>query len=306
MDMRKIFLPIILALLCLTGTRIEGGDNDDHRGIIKVLIVDGFSNHDWEATTKAISSILHRDEEIEIHISTVPNENTDSWKEWKPPFNNYAVVIQNTNDISKEGSWPEPAKRSLESYIANGGGMLVFHSANNAFPDWVEYNRMIGLGWRNKEFGPAIVVKDDKPVTIPAGEGDHTGHGERVDAVITRMGEHPVHRGLPKEWMAADIEVYRYARGPAENISILSYAKDAETGLNFPTEWVVEYDKGRIYNSTFGHYWHNLPEDPPGIRCIGFRTLLHRATRWLAGAEITEDAPDNFPSKDQISLADPN
>lgn len=53
----------------------------------------------------------------------------------------------------------------------NGGSMLVFHSGNNAFPEWQAYNQMIGLGWRHKHFGKSIVIEDGRPVIIPVGEG---------------------------------------------------------------------------------------------------------------------------------------
>ena len=270
---------------------------------IRVLIVDGFSNHDWKATTADIREILAQDEDVEVSVSTVPNESEPSWKEWRPRFADYDVVIQNTNDISGKGVWPTGAQRALESYMKEGGGLLIFHSANNAFPEWKEYNRMIGLGWRKKDFGPAIHLVDGKEVRVPAGEGGSTGHGKRLDTVITRHGDHPIHTGLPRQWMAADLEVYRYARGPAENLQVISSTKDPQTGFHFPVEWVVGYGSGRIYNSTFGHHWHTQKEQPPGMRCVGFRTVFLRAVQWLAKREVDAVVPSAFPNVEEVSLA---
>ncbi len=281
------------------------GSNTTPQRSIRVLIVDGFSNHDWRATTEAIQSILSHDEALTVEVSTIPAQSSPDWPEWNPDFEAYAVVIQNTNDISKKGAWPDAARTSFERYIHEGGGMLAFHSANNAFPQWEAYNQMIGLGWRKNDFGPSIIIEHDKPIRIPTGEGGHTGHGPRVDTVITRLGEHPIHAGLPKQWMAADTEIYRYARGPAENLTVLSYAQDEKTGIHFPTEWVVSYGKGRIYTSTFGHHWHKLSEAPPGMRCRGFQTILQRAVRWAAGADVPTEAPAEFPTKGQVSLQKP-
>ena len=294
---------VLLAVLFAPSTLRAEQPSEQPHTTIKVLIVDGFSNHDWQATTRAIVSILEEDGGFAIETSTVPEQDHPSWPQWDPGFDRYDVVIQNTNDITQKGAWPEPAKRSLERYVEGGGGLLVFHSGNNAFKDWPAYNRMIGLGWREQDFGPAIVIQDGHAVRIPAGEGGKTGHGKRTDTPITRLGDHPIHRGLPRVWMAADTEIYRYARGPAEDLSVLSYAKEAKTGLNFPTEWVIAYGKGRVYTSTFGHYWHNQSKDPRGIRCRGFQTLLPRATRWLAGTDVPATVPDDFPTKDQTSLA---
>ena len=262
---------------------------------IRVLIIDGFSNHDWEATTRHLLEILSRDPQIICEVSTIPDEKSETWASWQAKFSNYDVVIQNTNDIGRRGSWPESAKSLFDSYIKNGGGMLAFHSANNAFPDWPAYNEMIGLGWRKKDFGDAIVIENEKVLRIAKGKGENTGHGKRFDALITRLGNHPIHMNLPKQWRAADLEVYRYARGPAKNLTVLSFAKDAKTQLNFPVEWIVNYGEGRIYTSTYGHHWHNQTESPAGMRCAAFQTLLLRSIYWLAKREVPNTIPDNFP-----------
>ena len=49
------------------------------------------------------------------------------------------------------------AVRNEEEQIREGGGLVVFHAANNAFLNWPEYNDMIGLGWREKTFGPGYI-----------------------------------------------------------------------------------------------------------------------------------------------------
>lgn len=299
MKLPILYLFAILLLVAILPARAETETVRDMS--TRILIVDGFSNHDWRATTGAIQSMLAKLERVEVEISTVPEE-SEACKDWLPDFGSYDVVIQNTNDINNGRSWPEPAKSAFEKYMIQGGAMLVFHSANNAFPNWPEYNKMIGLGWRKKNFGSAIVIEDGKTVMVPKGEGGNTGHGKRVDARVTRMGEHAIHKGLPKSWLAADMEVYRYARGPAGNLEVLSYAGDAETGKNFPVEWVVTYGKGRVYNSTYGHYWHDLNEDPPGMRCMAFQTLFGRAVMWLAGRKIDPTLPRGFPDGNQVSL----
>ena len=103
-----------------------------------------------------------------------------------------------------------------------------------------------------------------------------------------------------KQWRA-DLEA-PLARGPAKNLTVLSYAKEAKTQLNFPVEWVVHYGEGRIYTSTYGHHWHNQTESPAGMRCAAFQTLLHRAIYWLAKREVPGTIPNNFPGTEKISL----
>jgi type 1 glutamine amidotransferase len=104
--------------------------------------------------------------------------------------------------------------------------------------------------------------------------------------------------------MTPKIEVYTWARGPAENIEVLSWAEDPATKDRWPIEWTVAYGKGRIYTSTFGHVWKD-EENPVNFRCAGFQTLLLRTVQWLAKREVDEPVPADFPTETRTSLRDP-
>ena len=191
-----------------------------------VLIVDGFSNHDWRKTTAFIDATLSDTGLFDVAVSTSPSEaDAPGWEEWRPAFSDYAVVVLNMNNIQQpEIRWPPQVEQDLEAYVNGGGGLLVYHSANNAFPHWPEYDRMIGLGWRDKDHGPALQLQADGTIErIPAGAGDDTSHGPRQDTLVMRLNDHPINNGMPQRWMTPDIEVYTHARGPAEELTVLSY-----------------------------------------------------------------------------------
>ncbi len=271
---------------------------------VRVLIVDGFGNHDWQRTTRLIRGILAPQPLFHTAVTTAPakaDEPADAT--WNPDFSNCDVVIQTCNDINGSGAiWPERVRRNFETFVSAGGGVFVFHSGNNAFATWEAYNAMIGLAWRNQDFGTAIRVKPDESLErIPAGEGTGTGHGARTDRLIHRLGEHPIHVGLPRVWQTPLIEVYTYARGPAANLTVLSWAEDPGRHERWPIEWTVTFGKGRIYTSTFGHVWKD-EADPVDLRCAGFQTLLVRAVTWLARREIDPTVPADFPTAEAISL----
>jgi hypothetical protein len=273
---------------------------------IRVLIVDGFSNHDWRLTTRYIRTILERAGGFAVEVSTSPpTADAPGWDDWRPRFADYDVVVQNSNDIDGGPSWPAQVREDLERFVRNGGGLYVWHSGNNAFPDWSAYNEMIGIGWRDQSFGIAIAVRDDGSLRryLP-GEGESTNHGPRFDALVTRLGDHPIHRGLPRQWRAADIEVYYFVRGPAKRLQVLSYAREPKTGLNWPTEWTVRYGRGRVYTSTFGHVWKG-DRHPVTVRDIGVQTLLARGLQWLARRPVDKSVPDNFPAADETSVGPP-
>jgi type 1 glutamine amidotransferase len=275
--------------------------------IIRVLIVDGFSNHNWQQTTLLTKKILEDSTLFLVDVSTAPpTRESSGWKSWRPEFAQYDVVVQNCNSLGGGPSWPSEVQRDLERFVGSGGGLYILHSGNNSFPRWKEYNRMIGLGWRNKRFAWGITIgPDGSAIRVPPGQGGNTSHGKRIDAVLTRLGAHPIHKDLPERWKVADLEVYSYARGPAENLRVLSYAHEPETGLNFPIEWVMNYGKEKVYNSTFGHVWKG-DTNPPSMRCVAFQTLLIRALEWLSGTGVTWPVPDNFPDDKKVQLQTKN
>jgi uncharacterized protein len=297
-----LFLIVTTALLaCLPGRQSLAADAAPRR--IKVLIVDGFSNHDWKLTTQLIRGILEPSGLFDVAVSTSPpTAASPGWDQWRPAFGDVDVVIQNCNDINGGPSWPRPVQAALEDFVRNGGGMLAFHSGNNAFPNWPAYNQMIGLGWRKKDQGIALTIdKDEKIVAIPSGEGLNTGHGQRNNVLVHLLGDHPIHAGMPRAWMTPGLEVYYYARGPAQNVEVLSYGYDPRTKMNWPLEWTVAYGKGRVYTSTFGHVWKGDVQ-PVSMRCAGEQTLLMRALQWLAKRPITVPIPADFPTAAAVSI----
>ena len=272
----------------------------------KVLIVEGLSNHDWRKRVDILRNIISKDPSFEVDVSLSPSVAGDpAWATWRPKFSNYDVVISGYNDIGVSGGlrWPTEVETALENYLSKGGGMMAFHEANNSFPAWTEYNKMIGLGWRDKNAGKAVIIEADETLTtVAVGAGQSTGHGARVNVEVKRLADnHPIYAGLPDSWMAADLEVYRYARGPAENLSVLTYAKDPSTGLQFPIEWATSYGTGRVYVATYGHTWFDVA-DPAGMRCAAFQTILPRALKWLAKKDLGNAVPVDFPSPTAISL----
>ena len=271
---------------------------------IKVLIVDGYSNHDWQRTTRLVRGILEPTGLFEVKVNTAPASTNDpGYAAWSPAFSNCDVVIQTCNDLGGRGApWPAAVRESFEKFVRNGGGVFVLHSGNNAFADWEAYNQIIGLGWRRKDYGYALRLGPDETIErIPPGQGAGTAHGPRTDRVIHRLGDHPIHAGLPREWRTPLIEVYTYARGPAENLTVLSWAEDPKTAERWPIEWTVQYGKGRVYNSTFGHVWRD-EADPVDMRCAGFQTIFVRALQWLAQRPVTFSVPDDFPTADATVL----
>lgn len=260
---------------------------------LKLLIIDGQNNHDWKATTPVLKSALEKTGRFTVDVATTPpgGQAKEAWGKFRPKFADYQAVLSNYNGEL----WPAPVQKDLENYVAGGGGLVIVHAANNAFPEWAEFNKMIGLGWRDSKFGERLYLDDEgKEVRVPKGEGKGTGETNHPYAVVVRDANHPITKGVPKEWMHAKDQLMHNLRGPAEGMKVLATTYCPATKANEPIVWTVEYGKGRIVHTPMGH-------DVFAMSCVGFVTTMQRSTEWAATGKVSIAIPENFPSTDKPS-----
>jgi type 1 glutamine amidotransferase len=265
---------------------------------LKVLIVDGQNNHKWDITTPVLKDALESSGAFTVEVSTTPPKNSpaEAWKDWHPTFSNYAAIISNYNGEP----WPVTVRGSFDNYVKGGGGFVSIHAANNSFPEWAEYNQMIGVGgWggRNETSGPWLYVKDGK-LFRDTSKGNGGAHGPQHEFIVEIQNTaHPVTRGLPKRWMHAKDELYSRLRGPAENVEILATAVSDLTGQNEPNLMVLSYGKGRVFHTTLGHADYSMLDR-------GFYETLQRGTEWAATGDTrtTADLPADFPTEAKVSV----
>lgn len=98
---------------------------------------------------------------------------------------------------------------------------------------------MIGMGWRKADFGKFIQIKDGRLEEIPTGAVKGASHSPRIDAVVHRDGDQEVYANLPRSWKSADLEVYSCARGPLENLMVLSFSREPKNDIDFPIDQSV-------------------------------------------------------------------
>ncbi len=263
---------------------------------LKLLIIDGQNNHDWKAMTPPMKASLEKTGRFAVDVATTPDSRAPqaAWDSFRPEFSKYDVVLSNYNGQP----WPEPVQKALEKYVADGGGLVVVHAANNAFEGWTEWNKMIGLGWRGPGFGDRLTLDDKgQVVRTPKGEGPGAGHGpQHPYKIVVRDAEHPVTQGMPHEWLHARDELYHGQRGPAADMHILAtaYSDKAKggTGTNEPMIWTIPYGKGRVFTTVMGHVGGG---DLTSIQDPGFQTVVARGAEWAATGKVTLPIPADFP-----------
>lgn len=317
----KTIMKNLLNIALATGFAFASASGADK---IKVLIIDGQNNHSaWPKTTLIMRDDLRATGKFDVDIARtkftwngkqeaaslrladvgptedLPRPKTDP--DFKPDFSKYNVIVSNFG--YQAAPWPEETQKAFEKYMHDGGGFVSVHAADNCFPEWLEYNRMIGVGgWggRSPSAGPYVYInKDGKEVRDP-GPGACGSHGPLNDFLITtRSQTSPIMKGLPAHWMHASDECYSRLRGPAENMEILATAAEPQKlrdeGRNEPMIMTIRYHKGRVFHTTLGHHLESF-------ECVGFKTTFIRGTEWAATGNVTlTDIPANFPTDKAVS-----
>lgn len=209
--------------------------------VIKTLIIDGQNNHvQWPKVTFMIKKYLEETGRFSVdvqrtkytwqgeeYIKSFPIDGvaeTEILKKpqadpnFKPDFSKYDLVICNFGWNAAD--LPAETQKSFEEFIKNGGGMVVLHAADNSFPQWLDYNKMIGLGgWgdRSEKDGPYVYYNNENQLIRDNTDGKAGSHGAQHEFTIEiRDPKHPITKDMPMNWLHTKDELYDRLRGPTE------------------------------------------------------------------------------------------
>jgi hypothetical protein len=262
---------------------------------LKALIVDGQNNHAcWPKTTSMMKKYLEDTGLFTVDVVTHAPKGEDPT--FRPAFGDYAVVVSNFGHGA--ANWPAVTRTAFEDYMTQGGGFVAVHAADNSFPEWAAYNKMIGLGgWggRDEKSGPFVYYTADGKIVRDPSPGPGGSHGPQAPfAVIVRDANHPITKGMPATWMHAKDELYDSLRGPAENMQVLATAFSPKTRRHEPIMMTIDYGKGRVFHTPMGHEIYSM-------ECIGFINTFQRGTEWAATGKVSLPVAADFPKAEAAS-----
>jgi hypothetical protein len=136
---RRLFLTLLAIIFSGMVCSAQAGERKIH-----VLIVDGFSNHDWRQTTSLLRSILDRTGLFEVAVSTAPETAGDpAWAAWHPKFSravgcpwvfpilpavylaSQLILISFSSDLNSGSPVTSSAFRSLASAAVKASAKLI-------------------------------------------------------------------------------------------------------------------------------------------------------------------------------------
>lgn len=310
----KLFVYLLLSFTAIHALPANAANK------LKALIVDGQNNHAvWPKSTIMMKHYLEETGLFDVDVArsgflwkwereqawlplaaageSQKRDQPEADPDFAPDFSTYDLVVSNFG--WQAAQWPEATKRNFEEYMQQGGGLVVVHAADNSWPEWTEFNRMIGLGgWggRDEADGPYVYFDREGHLIRDPEPGPAGAHGPQQEFLITiRETNHPITQGLPDFWMHSKDECYARLRGPAENLTVLATASDTPelqaAGRNEPMLMTIDYHQGRIFHTTLGH-------DTDAFEGVGFIVTFQRGAEWAATGKVTQPLPDDFPSQE--------
>ena len=228
---------------------------------IRVLIVSGANNHDWEWTSPSLKRMLEASGLFSADVTYDPAETLAAGG-----LEKYAAFVLDYNGPR----WGSPAEAAFLAAVRTGTGVVVIHAADNAFPGFTAYEQMVGDLWR---------------------EG--TGHGRFHAFDVTILDrEHPITRGSFDLRAHPDELYHDLVRAPGTNHRVLATAWSAKasggTGEAEPMITVGTYGEGRVFHTPLGHVWRGNEASRASHADPQFQTLVRRGTEWVATGRVSD------------------
>lgn len=298
--MLRFFAVVSIAMLA------AGGAAPATQSRIKVMILTGQCNqyHNWALSSAAIKRMLEEAGKFDVTVVTSPPQGQDMSR-FTPSFAGFGAVV-----MDYEGDeWPEPTRRAFVEYVRGGGGLVLVHAADNAFPKWPEFLEMSGVGgWegRDESWGPKIRWRDGKVIRDTTTPGNAMHPAKHDFLIVSRAPDHPIMKGLPTEWMHANDELYSQLRGPAKNLEVLATASAEKakggTGEHEPMFMTIQFGKGRVFHNTLGHAGPSDVAPVPALNSVDYIVSIQRGVEWAATGTVTQPKPPDFPTATSTSV----
>lgn len=264
--MRYLSLLVLLNTAAAVFTFAAAEPAQDVRPV-RVLILTGANNHDWQATTPELKKLFGGSPRFKVlEVLADPSKiSTEKLAGCDVVVSNWSAFPAMTGH-----QWGADAEKAFVDWMRAGHGFVVFHAASATSQDWPEFQQLVGLTWGL----------------------DKTGHGVYSTFKVTVSEQsHPITAGLTDFWITDELWHKMVSIGePQYQVLCKAFSSQQWSGSNRfePALICTSLEKGRGVNLILGHDVHAM-QNP------GWRTLMLRSAEWAATGRVTLSVPSDWP-----------
>ena len=257
----------LLLLAAMAGLASQPARAEDAK--LRVLILSGANNHNWQETTPVIKAALEESGCFSVDVE-------EKVAAMKPQaLEPYAVILSNFNTFGKDASeqvWDGAMRKAFIEHLRKGHGLVIVHAGSSMFYDWPEFQKLACGSWQAA-----------------------TGHGAiHAGRVVFTAEKSPITAGLEAFWIrdefwqntGVDPAAKALATVPPPNPPTI-IVKDAIKHDNIL--YTTEIDGARGFAIFLGH-------DAAAMKNTAWRTLLQRGTEWAATNKVTLPPAKDWPA----------
>ena len=231
---------------------------------IRTLVITGHNNHNWQYTSRVHADTLEATGRFDVTITDDPAAALAD----AANLGTYKLFVLDYNDIQEPKRWGDAAEKNFVDAVSRGVGVVAVHAADNSFKGWADYERMLGLMWR-----------------------DGTGHGPVHEFKVEVVDkDHPITKGLA-DFTTRDELYHDLVNSQNARYSLLARAmsttESGGTGKHEPMAFTLEFGRGRVFATPLGHVWTGVEDTKSSVTTPGFRALLTRGAEWAATGSVT-------------------
>ncbi len=255
---------------------------------LQVLIISGQNSyeHDWTGVNNLLRWQLQETGRFDVRVTEDFDEgNLAMLADYDVVMLNFSSRWNYTDE--QQHLWSPGAFQALYDYVAQGGGLVAYHSSFTWGRDIPEYRRLVGAvmqpGFSRRSPPDAFMfelVDREHPIT----RGLRRHHWTFMEDMYANMVFDPEAevRVLATAYDDADNYAPEIAgpKYPAEAYAPERLAEMEGMDASHPQVWVQDYGEGRVFSITLGH-------GPESLAADGVHTLMMRGTEWAATGEVT-------------------
>lgn len=255
---------------------------------LHVLIISGQNSydHDWTGVNNRLRTMMLDSGRFDVRVTEdFDDGDLATLKKYDVVVLNYSSRWNYTDE--KQHIWSPQAFQAMYDYVAQGGGLVAYHSSFTWGREIPEYLKLVGgtmLPGVSRRAPPDAFMFELTDREHPITKGLRRYHWTFMEDMYTNIVFSPDAKVHVLATAYDDAAAYEPEKAGPKYPPAAYMLEKLKTmkGINasHPQIWVQDYGKGRVFSITLGH-------GPDTLTYDGVKTLFLRGTEWAASGKVT-------------------